>query len=418
MEVYKVKHVKELNGTVEVSKAKNAVLPILFATLLTEEPVTIKNVPMLTDVQCALDIIRDLGGEVSINNNDVTIQNLKISSSIKDYSGIQKMRASILSAGPLLARVGKIDIIQPGGCSIGVRPIDLHLKGFKELGAKVKLEHGSIKASAGHLTGSEIYLDFPSVGATENIMLAATLAKGETIIRNAAQEPEIVDLANFLISMGASIKGAGEENIVINGVSRLHGTTYTPIADRIEAGSYLTACAICGGEITVTGVIPEHLKAVSIKLMECGADITEFADTIKIRSKGSIKSTDIRSMPYPGFPSDMQSQFSALMTVASGNSVIVDTVFEGRNKHVPELMRMGANIRQEDRTTIITGVKALDGTIVTVPDLRAGAALIIAAMRANGISYVEDAGHIRRGYYMLPEKLNALGASIQVEFKT
>ena len=412
MAVYKISGNKELFGTVEISAAKNAVLPVIFCSILTSECLVIENVPLISDVICALEIISELGGSY-----DWAGDTLKICGGTMHASRItepaERMRASILCLGPMLARFGSVQLALPGGCRIGARPVDLHIKGLSAMGAEIKIEQGILKASADGLKGGEICLDFPSVGATENLIMASCLADGETVIVNAAQEPEVCDLARLLIKMGADIRGAGEDTLYIKGTAGLHGTRHTPIPDRIEAGTFMTCAAACGGEVRLKRLCPAHLKAVSSKLVECGAIITELEDELIIRREGELKAADVRSLPYPGFPTDLQSQFAALACSAKGTSVIVDTVFEGRNNHVPELLRMGADIMQQEQATIVRGGGLLGGAAVNAPDLRAGAALIIAGLSAKEGAIVEDCGHIDRGYYRLCEKLKAIGAEIE-----
>lgn len=412
MAVYKISGKKELFGTVEISAAKNAVLPVIFSSILTGERIIINNLPLISDVICALDIISELGGTYELNGDVLSICAGTMRAA-RILEPAKKMRASILCLGPMLARFGNAELAMPGGCRIGARPVDLHIKGFSIMGADIKIEQGILKASADKLTGGEICLDFPSVGATENLMMAACLAQGETVVVNAAQEPEVCDLARMLIKMGADIKGAGEDTVYIKGVSCLHGAEHTPIPDRIEAGTFMTAAAACGGEVRLKNICPAHLKAVGSKLMECGVIITESEDELLVKREGGLNAADIRSLPYPGFPTDLQSQFAALACSAKGTSVIVDTVFEGRSNHVPELLRMGADIMQQEQATIVRGGQLIGGAAVSAPDLRAGAALVIAGLSAKEGAVIEDCGHIDRGYYKLCEKLKALGADIE-----
>lgn len=412
MAVYRISGNKELFGTVEISAAKNAVLPVIFASILTAENVIIDNVPLISDVLCALEIINELGGICQWTGDSVRICGESMHAGCI-MERAQKMRASVLCLGPMLARFGSAQLALPGGCRIGARPVDLHIKGLNILGADIKIEHGILKASASRLKGGEICLDFPSVGATENLMMAASLAEGETMIVNAAQEPEVCDLARLLIKMGADIRGAGEDTLYIKGRNSLHGAQHRPIPDRIEAGTFMICAAACGGEVRLKKLCPAHLKAVSSKLMECGASITEWEDELIVKRNGKLEAADVRSLPYPGFPTDLQSQFAALACSAQGTSVIVDTVFEGRSNHVPELLRMGADIMQQEQATIVRGGGLLGGAAVNAPDLRAGAALIIAGLSAKEGAIVQDLGHIDRGYYRLCEKLRFLGADIE-----
>jgi UDP-N-acetylglucosamine 1-carboxyvinyltransferase len=407
----------KLNGTIKVGGAKNAVLPIIAATLLTEGQCRILGVPKLTDVYTIGTVLESLGAKVTIQDDETQDDEMqitaeKIISSEAAYEYVRRMRASFLVMGPLLARTGKAVISLPGGCAIGTRPIDLHLKGFKALGAKIEYGQGYIEAKADKLIGSRIYLDFPSVGATENIMMAATLAEGTTILENSAEEPEIVDLANLLNSMGAKIKGAGTKIIRIEGQPSLRGTTHNVIPDRIEAGTYMAAAAIAGGNVLVDNVIVDHLKPVVAKLKEAGVEIKEEDNGVRVISNGQLKGVDIKTLPYPGYPTDMQAQMMALMTVAQGTSVITETVFENRFMHVNELKRMGAKIKTEGHTAIVEGVPKLCGAQVKATDLRAGAALVIAGLVAEGHTEVSNLNHLDRGYYKLEQKLRTIGADI------
>jgi len=411
--IYKIEGGIPLQGQVEISCAKNAVLPMIFASLLTTEEVKIKNVPLLSDVQTSLQILQLLGGEYT-SGAELCLHNRTLRTSQAPYEAVRSMRASILAMGPLLARMGNVSIALPGGCAIGARPVDLHLKGLTALGADIQLEHGTLQARAKTLHGSQIYLDFPSVGATENIMMAAVLAQGETILNNAAAEPEVEDLANFLCAMGARICGQGSDTIIIEGVNTLHSVQYQPIADRIEAGTFLAAAAACGGDVTLTHINPEHIRAAIAKLTECGAALSETTNSVRIQAAGRPRKIDIKSLPYPGFPTDLQAQFCALASVANGASVIVETVFEQRYNHIAELVRMGADIKIDERTAIINGVEILSGTHVCAPDLRGGAALVIAGLCANGTTELRDEGHLQRGYDHIESKLTQLGAKISL----
>ncbi|NLM04040.1 MAG: UDP-N-acetylglucosamine 1-carboxyvinyltransferase [Clostridiales bacterium] len=402
-----------LKGTVRVSGAKNSVLPILAATLLATGKSVLEDVPALRDVDVICEVLSSLGADVKRNSREkIEILSNKIDNFEAPYELMRKMRASFLVMGPLLARMGKARISMPGGCAIGTRPIDLHLKGFRALGAEITMGHGYVEARAEKLVGNKIYLDFPSVGATENIMMAAALAEGETIIENVAEEPEITDLANFLNKMGAKIKGAGTDTIRIQGVKRLTGTTHTVIPDRIEAGTYMVAAAMTGGNVLVENVVPDHLKPIIAKLREIDVEIREEDNGIRVIGPKVIKATDIKTLPYPGFPTDMQAQFMALLSIAKGSSVIIETVFENRFMHVSELKRMGANIRIEGRSAIIEGCKGLTGAQVKATDLRAGAALILAGLVSEGKTEITNIYHIDRGYVDIEKKLRALGAKI------
>lgn len=404
-----------MSGQVKISGAKNAVLPIIAAALLAETPSTLTEIPDLDDVRTISEVLACLGvrverraaGELHIDSSDVK-------SSEAPYELVRKMRASFLVMGPLLARRGHAKISLPGGCAIGTRPIDLHLKGFEAMGANVTLGHGAIEARASHrLTGARIYLDFPSVGATENIMMAACLAQGQTILENPAEEPEIVDLATYLNSMGARIRGAGTNVIRIDGVDSLHGAEHAVIPDRIEAGTYMVAAAITDGEVLLENVVAEHLKPVIAKLKEAGVAVEEGEDQVRVRGTGQRRSVDIKTLPYPGFPTDMQAQFMALMTITSGTSIITETVFENRFMHVDELKRMGANIKIEGRSAVVEGVPYLTGCPVKATDLRAGAALVLAGLVAEGQTEIGCIHHIDRGYENLVGKLQRLGADIE-----
>lgn len=405
-----------LKGTVRVSGAKNAVLPILAATLLSTEKCILEEVPALRDVDVICEVLSSLGADVKrLERDKVEVLASRLDEVEAPYELVRKMRASFLVMGPLLARMGRARISMPGGCAIGTRPIDLHLKGFKALGANITLGHGFVEASADKLIGTKIYLDFPSVGATENIMMAAVLAEGETIIQNAAEEPEITDLANFLNKMGANIKGAGTDTIKIKGVKELLGASHPVIPDRIEAGTYMVAAAITGGDVLIDNVVSDHLKPIIAKLKECNMDVIEKSSSIRVIGKTRPQAVDIKTMPYPGFPTDMQSQFMALMSVAQGTSVAIETVFENRFMHVSELKRMGADIKIEGRSAIIEGRNTLLGAPVKATDLRAGAALILCGLVAEGKTEISNTYHIDRGYVNIEDKLRNLGANIYRE---
>lgn len=403
-----------LKGEVSVSSSKNAILPILAASLLTEEDIQIDKVPNIKDVKIITELIYHLGVEVK-NNGDSLVFKGEAQEVSPDYDLVRQIRASFLVMGPLLARHGKVQIALPGGCAIGTRPIDLHLKGFAALGANISFSCGNVIATSSGLKGNHVYLDFPSVGATENIMMAAALAEGNSYIENAALEPEVVDLANFINSMGGRVSGAGSNVIKIEGVKHLRQSEYTAIADRIEAGTYMVAAAATSGNVVVNNVIPEHLKAITAKLVESGAQVEEGNDWIRVKRHHNIKPLYIKTLPYPGFPTDMQAQFMAYLCCAEGSSVITESVFENRYMHVSELSRMGAKIKAEGRTAIIKGVDELSGARVKATDLRAGAALLIAALTARGTSIISHSEHIDRGYEKIVDKLNHLGANISVK---
>ncbi len=402
-----------IRGTVKVSGAKNAVLPIIAASLLSEGACTLQDIPNLADVASICRVIEKLGARVCRGDKEINISVPDLKEVEAPYEYVRLMRASFLVMGPLLARAGRAVMPLPGGCAIGTRPIDLHLKGFKALGAKIIYGHGCIEAVAERLKGSQIYLDFPSVGATENLIMAASLARGATVIENAAEEPEIVDLVNFLNAMGARIKGAGTKIIRVEGVPRLSGTVHTVIPDRIEAGTFLTAVAITGGDVLVDNVICDHLKPVTAKLREAGVRVEENENSIRVSSDSELQPVDIKTMPYPGFPTDMQAQLMAVLCLARGTSMITETVFENRFMHANELKRMGARIKIEGRTAVVQGVPRLTGAPVKATDLRAGAALVLAGLAAEGRTEIGNIFHIDRGYDRLEEKLRGLGADIQ-----
>lgn len=406
----------ELHGRVKISGAKNAVLPIIAATLLAQDkPCVLDEVPYLNDVCTIAEVLRQLGAKVDFNRQQHTlfVDSTVLKTVDAPYDLVRKMRASFVIMGPLLARYGKAKISMPGGCAIGTRPIDLHLKGFEALGAEIEIGHGFISATAPNgLKGTSIYLDFPSVGATENIIMAACMAEGQTILENAAQEPEIIDLANFLNIMGAKIRGAGTNVIKITGVPKLIGHNYTIIPDRIEAGTYMVAVAMTGGDIYIENAISEHLKPVIAKLNEAGVKIEEDIDGIRVSCNKRPKAIDIKTLPYPGFPTDMQAQFMAMLTIADGTGLVTETVFENRFMHVDELKRMGACIKVDGRASIVEGVPSLNGCQVKATDLRAGAAMVLAGLVANGETEVSYIHHIDRGYDNLVEKLCGLGADI------
>ena len=406
-----------LRGRVKIGGAKNAVLPIIAAALLGSRGVSVlDDVPALEDVYTISSVLRSLGvkADYAAKEHRLTIDASRIETVSAPYELVRKMRASFLIMGPLLAREGHAEISLPGGCAIGTRPIDLHLKGFEALGAEIDITQGAIHASAPHgLKGARIYFDFPSVGATENVMMAASCAEGQTILENPALEPEIVDFANYLNVMGAHIRGAGTNQIKIDGVPGLKAAGYTIIPDRIEAGTYMVAAAMTGGDVFIENAISEHLKPVVAKLTEAGAQIEEDIAGIRVRADGSMKAIDLKTLPYPGFPTDMQAQFMAMLAVAEGTSVVTETVFENRFMHVDELVRMGAQIRVDGRTATVEGGRVLKGAAVRATDLRAGAAMVLAGLVAEGETRVGYIHHIDRGYDDLVAKLVALGADIR-----
>ncbi len=415
LEKIKIEGGKRLTGNVRIEGAKNAVLPILAAALLASEGESkIYDVPALDDVRTIVELLSLIGAKINYSNGSITISAKDISRTEAPYDLVRRMRASILVVGPLLAREGHVRISMPGGCAIGSRPIDQHLKGFEAMGADINFGQGYIDAQVdGRLQGARIYLDYASVGATENIMMAATLAEGITTIENAAQEPEIVDLANFLNSMGAKIRGAGTGRIKIEGVDRLSATTHTVIPDRIEAGTYMVAAAITQGNILIENIIIDHLKPVIAKLEEMGVTCTEEDNGLRVIGARPLKSTDIKTLPHPGFPTDMQSPMMALLLTATGTSLITETVFENRYMHVEEFQRMKANIKVQGRTAIIEGNANLEGASVHATDLRAGSALILVGLTAKGTTEITGLHHIDRGYVNLVGKLRELGAEIE-----
>ncbi|MER2108086.1 MAG: UDP-N-acetylglucosamine 1-carboxyvinyltransferase [Solibacillus sp.] len=406
-----------LNGTVRVEGAKNAVLPILAAALLaSKNNNVIKEVPNLADVHTISQVLKSLNADVAytIENNEMIINATRELSSEAQFEYVSKMRASILVMGSLLARNGYARVAQPGGCAIGSRPIELHLKGFEAMGAKISFGHGYVEAKVdGKLKGAEIYLDFPSVGATENIMTAAALADGVTVIENAAKEPEIVDLANFINAMGGRVIGAGTDTVRIEGVKELHGCTHHIIPDRIEAGTFMVAAAITRGDVVIENAIPEHMTALIAKMREMGVEIIEEAEGLRVRANDPLKAVDIKTMPHPGFPTDMQSQLMALMLTATGTSIITETVFENRFMHVEEFHRMNASAKIEGRSVFIEGANKLQGAEVAATDLRAASSLILAGLVAQGITRVTKLHHLDRGYVDFHKKLASLGAHIE-----
>src|SRR5665647_117018 len=402
---------QKIEGKIKIHGAKNAVLPIMAATLLTPESCILHSVPStLEDVLMMKRILEAVGAHIQHEQDDMSIDLSTISNCEAPYELVSKMRASFVILGPMLARVGQAKIPMPGGCAIGTRPVDLHLKGMQALGAEISLSNGYVNAKAAKLRGNHIYLDYPSVGATQNIMMAATLAEGSTVIENAAAEPEISDLATFLNSCGAHIHGAGTNMIRVEGVRQLHGCQHEVIPDRIEAGTFLIAAAITGGDVFVEGAVSNHMKPVLAKLREAGCMIQDQRDGIRIQGPKKLRSTHVTTLPHPGFPTDMQAQMMALLTLSEGNSMITETVFENRFQHTEELIRMGAKIRIDGRTAFVQGVTQLTGAQVQATDLRAGAALVLAGMAAEGETRVHEIYHIYRGYVKLEEELCGIGA--------
>lgn len=413
MEQFIIKGGVPLHGEVSIGGAKNAALGILAAAIMTDETVTIENVPNVQDTRVLLQAIEGIGAKVKyISNNTVQINGKSISDVNVDYEYIRKIRASYYLLGALLGKYQKSKVALPGGCNIGSRPIDQHLKGFRALGADVDISHGMIHTSAEELVGGHIYFDVVSVGATINVMMAASMAKGNTILENAAKEPHIVDVANFLNSMGANIKGAGTDVIRVKGVEALHGTTYSIIPDQIEAGTFMFAAAATKGDVLIKNIIPKHLESLTAKLIEMGCCVEEFDDAIRVTGNEVLKSTNVKTLPYPGFPTDMQPQMAAVLTIAKGSSMVIESIFENRFKYVDEMARMGAKIKVEGNTAYIEGVDTLTGAQMSSPDLRAGAALVIAALAAEGISQIDEIQYIQRGYEDFELKLQGLGALI------
>ena len=414
MEQYIIKGGTPLVGEVEIGGAKNAALAILATAIMSDETVTIENLPDVRDINVMLDAIVGIGGKVDrVDVHTVKINGALITDLSVDYEYIKKIRASYYLLGALLGKYKKAEVALPGGCDIGSRPIDLHLKGFRALGAKVDISHGLISADAEELIGTHIYLDKVSVGATINIMMAAAMAKGKTTIENAAKEPHVVDVANCLNSMGANIRGAGTDVIRISGVERLHKTEYSIIPDQIEAGTFMFAAAATRGDITVKNVIPKHLEAISAKLLEIGCELEELDDAVRVVASKKLHHTQVTTLPYPGFPTDMQPQMSVVLGIAEGTSTVTESIFENRFKYVVELTRMGASIKVESNIAIVTGAERYTGARVSAPDLRAGAALVIAGLAAEGITIVDDIYYIERGYEDFNGKLLQLGAQIE-----
>ena len=414
MEQYVIKGGNPLYGEVEIGGAKNAALAILAAAIMTDETVTIDNLPNVRDINVLLQAIQEIGAKVErVDVHKVKINGSFIREVSVDNEFIRKIRASYYLIGALLGKYRHAEVALPGGCDIGSRPIDLHIKGFRSMGATVEIEHGLVVAKADKLMGTHIYLDKVSVGATINIMMAAAMADGKTVIENAAKEPHVVDVANFLNSMGANIRGAGTDVIRIVGVEKLHKTEYSVIPDQIEAGTFMFAVAATGGDVLVKDVIPKHLEATTAKLLEVGCKVEEFDDAVRVISNGKLNHTQVTTLPYPGFPTDMQPQMAVLLGIAEGTSTVTESIFENRFKYVDELTRMGATIKVESNIAIITGVKKYSGARVNAPDLRAGAALVIAGLEADGITVVDDIYYIERGYEEFEKKLSKLGAQIE-----
>lgn len=415
MEQYAIKGGNSLVGQVQIGGAKNAALPILAAAVMTDETVHIDNLPDVKDINVLLNAMENIGVVVKREDRHrVTINASTISSLVVNNEYIKKIRASYYLIGALLGKYKNAEVTLPGGCDIGCRAIDQHIKGFKALGAEVVVDHGMICTKSEKLNGAHIYMDLVSVGATINVMMAAAMAEGQTIIENAAKEPHVVDVANFLNSMGANIKGAGTDVIRIKGVSKLHGTDYTIIPDQIEAGTFMFAAAITKGDVTVTNVIPKHLESITAKLIEIGCEVIEKDDSVRVVAKNELKHTHVKTLPYPGFPTDMQPQITVALGLAAGTSIVTESIFENRFKYVDELTRMGATIKVESSTAIIEGVSRYTGADITAPDLRAGAALVLAALSADGFSTIDDIKYIQRGYEDFHVKLQSLGASIEL----
>lgn len=415
MEQYAIKGGNPLVGEVEIGGAKNAALGILAAAVMSDEPCVIDNMPDVRDTGVMLQAIESIGGVVDrIDRHTVSISGKNIVDQTIDNDYIKKIRASYYLLGALLGKYKKAQVTLPGGCNIGLRPIDQHMKGFKALGASVKIEHGMITAEADRLVGAHIYMDVVTVGATINVMMAATMAEGQTIIENAAKEPHVVDVANFLNTMGANIKGAGTDVIRIKGVPHLHGTNYTIIPDQIEAGTFMFAAAVTKGDITVKNVIPKHLESISAKLEEIGCQVEESDDAVRVVATKQLTHTHVKTLPYPGFPTDMQPQIAVALGLSKGTSIVTESIFENRFKYVDELTRMGASIKVEGNTAIIDGVNKYTGASISAPDLRAGAALVIAALAAEGITVIDDINFIQRGYEDFHLKLQSLGGLIEL----
>lgn len=414
MEQYVIKGGNPLVGEVEIAGAKNAALAILAAGIMTDDTVTIDNIPDVNDINVLLEAMRGIGANIHrVDRHTVEIKGNNVNDFSIDYDYIKKIRASYYLLGALLGKYKRAEVALPGGCNIGSRPIDQHLKGFRALGAEVEIEHGKIVAEAEKLRGTHMYFDVVSVGATINVMMAATMAEGTTILENVAKEPHVVDVANFLNSMGANIRGAGTDVIKIKGVNRLHGTEYSIIPDQIEAGTFMFAAAATRGDVTVLNVIPKHLEATAAKLVEIGCEVEEFDDAVRVVSKGNLKHTQVKTLPYPGFPTDMQPQMGVVLSLCEGTSTITESIFENRFKYLSELARMGAVNKVEGHSATIEGVKGFQGARVNALDLRAGAALCIAGLAAEGVTIIDDIVYIQRGYERFEEKMRGLGAVIE-----
>ena len=414
MEQYIVKGGNPLVGEVEIGGAKNAALPIISAAIMTDETVVLENLPDVNDVNVLLEAIEKIGAQVKrIDRHTVKINGSTIADCSVDYEYIKKIRASYYLLGALLGKYKNAEVPLPGGCNIGSRPIDQHLKGFRAIGAKVDIRHGAIVAKADHMHGAHVFLDMVSVGATINIMMAASMAEGRTTIENAAKEPHVVDVANFLNSMGAEIKGAGTDVIRIKGVEKFHKSNYSIVPDMIEAGTYMFAAAATKGDVMVKNVIPKHLEAMTAKLMEIGCEVEEFDDAVRVVAAKRLTRTHVKTQPYPGYPTDMQPQIGVVLALAQGTSIVTESIFENRFKYVDELARMGANIKVEGNTAIIDGVEGFTGARISSPDLRAGAALVVAGLAAEGVTIVDDIVYIQRGYEDFEVKLRNLGAQIE-----
>ncbi len=414
MEKFVIKGGNKLNGTIEISGAKNAAVAIIPAALMASRGLcTIDNIPDIEDVHCLERIIEGLGCKIIKHKNSVTIDSTSMTSVTACTEDVRHMRASYYLIGALLGRFKEAHVDLPGGCPIGVRPIDQHIKGFEALGATVTIQHGAALVKAEKLVGASIFFDVVSVGATINVMLAATFAEGTTTLENVAKEPHVVDVANFLNTMGANIKGAGTDVIRITGVKELNGCCYSVIPDQIEAGTFMIASAACGGTVTINNIIPKHMESITAKLIEAGVKITEYGESLTVCSDGILKAVNIKTLPYPGFPTDVQQPMSTLLSIANGRSIVTESIWESRFKHVDELKKMGANIKVEGRTAIIDGVDKLTGAIVKATDLRAGAAMVLAGLIAEGITEVTSIDHIDRGYPNIENKFKLLGADIE-----
>ncbi len=413
MEKYAIKGGTPLHGEVEIGGAKNAALAILAAAVMTDEPVIIDNMPDVRDTNVLMQAMESIGVKIEhLGRHTIKLDSSNLKDSVIDDEYMKKIRASYYMIGALLGKCGRAEVPLPGGCNIGIRAIDQHLKGFRALGAVVRIEHGSIVAEADCLHGNHIFMDKVSVGATINVMMAACMSSGKTIIENVAKEPHVVDLANFLNSMGANIKGAGTDVIRIQGVSRLHGTEYTIIPDQIEAGTFMMAAAATKGDVLVKNVIPKHLECITAKLVEIGCRVIEYDDAVRVSASGVLNTTQVKTLPYPGFPTDMQPQMTVLLGTASGTSIVTESIFDNRFKYVDELARMGGCIKVEGNTAIITGVEKYSGATITAPDLRAGAALVIAGLVAEGETIIDDIKYVERGYEDFEKKLQGLGANM------